>query len=145
MLHCQLCGYEFEPDTLTCHTGCPMGRHCNLVCCPHCGYHSIDESRSRAASWLRRLWPAPPKNGVPSEPRPRPSLLPLNHIPPGQVVEVEDVSNLSPERLARLSVFGLMPGERVEVLQHRPAPIIRLGQTELTLSEEILSQIWVRG
>ncbi|RME50561.1 MAG: ferrous iron transport protein A [Caldilineae bacterium] len=122
-----------------------MGRRCNLVCCPHCGYHIVDESRSRVANWLRRLWPAGHKPAPPPEPRPRPSLLPLNHIPPGRTVEVADVSGLSPERLARLSVFGLVPGERVEVLQHRPAPIIRLGQTELTLSQEILSQIRVRA
>jgi len=145
MIRCPLCGHEFQPDSLTCHTGCPMGRRCNLVCCPHCGYHIVDESRSRAANWLRRLWPAAGKKESLPEVRSRRSLLPLSHISPGQTVEVADVSDLSPERLARLSVFGLMPGEEVEVLQHRPAPIIWLGQTELTLSEEILSKIWVRG
>ena len=51
---------------------------------------------------------------------------------------------MPPSRLARLSAFGLVPGGHVQVLQRRPAPVIRIGETELALSEEILQQIWVR-
>ncbi len=51
---------------------------------------------------------------------------------------------MPPKRLVQLSIFGLTPGGLVEVLQRRPAPVIRIGETELALAEEILEQIWVR-
>ena len=145
-MRCQLCGYEFDAGTLACHTECPMGSRCSLICCPNCGYQVVDESKSRLASLLRRLWPSRRTESQPQQPR-RPhgkSVVPLTHIPVGMAVEVQSLENMPPSRLARLSAFGLVPGGHVEVLQRRPAPVIRIGETELALSEEILQQIWVR-
>lgn len=45
--------------------------------------------------------------------------------------------------LARLSAFGLVPGTHVEVVQRRPVPVLRVGETELAVSDEILDRIWV--
>ncbi len=35
---CPLCGRSFLFHRGACSRACPLGRHCNLVCCPHCGY-----------------------------------------------------------------------------------------------------------
>jgi Fe2+ transport system protein FeoA len=125
-----------------------MGSHCNLICCPNCGYQVVDESRSSIANFLRRLWPSAGEAG--KAPRERKKgfdgqpLVPLSHVPEGQVVEVGNTEEMPAGRLTKLSVFGLVPGGQVEVVQHHPTPVIRIGETELTLSEEILEQIWVR-
>ncbi len=143
MIHCQLCGFEFNPDQLTCHAGCPLHSHCNLICCPNCGYQVVDASRSRAAGWLRRWWkPAAPTQTV--QPLTPGSICPLVDLPLGAEAEIEAMDTLDPARLARLSVYGLCPGSRVCLLQRHPACVIRSGETELALSREILEQIQVR-
>jgi Fe2+ transport system protein FeoA len=128
-----------------------MGRHCSLICCPNCGYQVVDESKSIVAKVLHRLWPK--SGGRPAQPDQLPKIkseptgaptIPLNHVPAGRVVEVKYLAALSAQRLAQLSLLGLTLGTKLEVLQHRPVPIIRLGETELALSKEILGQIWVQ-
>jgi Fe2+ transport system protein FeoA len=125
-----------------------MGSRCNLICCPNCGYQVVDESKSWLAGLLRRLWP--PSNGGETPRRERRAertaepVVPLTHIPVGMEVEVRRLEGMPPTRMTRLSAFGLVPGGRVQVLQRHPAPVIRIGETELALSEEILEQIWVR-
>ena len=148
-MRCQLCSYEFDSTGMACHTECPMGSHCNLICCPNCGYQVVDQSKSSFAKLFRRWWPASAaeekpvrrerKYGQSGEP-----LVPLTHIPTGKKVEIGSTEGMPPARLTKLSVFGLIPGGQVEVLQRRPVPVIRIDETELTLSEEILEQIWVR-
>jgi Fe2+ transport system protein FeoA len=149
-MRCQLCGYKFDATTMACHNECPMGQHCTLICCPNCGYQVVDESKSVLAKVLQRLWPASIGKQAPWQPKKLKSepsgapIIPLNHIPAGRVVEVKYVEALSAQRLAQLSLLGLTPGARVEILQHRPTPIIRIGETELALANELLAQIWVQ-
>ncbi len=54
-MKCSLCGYEFDETDRSCHTGCPMSKNCNLICCPHCGYQTVDTSRSPTARLLEKL------------------------------------------------------------------------------------------
>jgi len=45
---CPLCGFEFTIDHMqenNC-SKCPLGKNCNLVCCPNCNYHFADESKT---------------------------------------------------------------------------------------------------
>lgn len=146
-MRCQLCGYEFEVTSLVCHTNCPLGSHCHLLCCPHCGYQVVDESKSKLANWIGRLLPA---RAQPENARSRSrrvleeKIVPLSHIPNGTQVEVRSLDEMPSNRLARLSVFGLIPGSLVTLLQRHPAPVVRIGETELALSADILDQIWVR-
>lgn len=146
-MRCRLCGYEFEPAALPCHSACPMSRHCQLICCPQCGYQMVDESKSRLASLLRWLWPLG-GNGAGRRHDARQEVdrphARLADVPVGREVEVLDLDTMPPSRQARLSVFGLAPGSRVRLLQRRPAPVIRIRETELALSQQILEQIRVR-
>jgi Fe2+ transport system protein FeoA len=147
-MRCQLCGYEYDATDMGCHTECPMGSRCNLICCPNCGYQVVDESKSMLAKFLHRLWPSSSDQKSPQYPRRLSqngiSVVPLTHIPVGWQVEVQRLGDMPSRRLTHLSIFGLTPGGIVEVLQHRPGPVIRIGETELALGKEILEQIWVR-
>lgn len=142
---CRLCGYEFDTTAMACHAGCPMDSRCNLICCPNCGYQVVDESKSRIANLLRRLWPSPRQSNERVKQNRESSVVPLTHVPTGKVVQVCRLTDMPSRRLTRLSAFGLVPGSQVEVLQRRPAPVVRVGETELALSEEILGQVWVRA
>lgn len=143
---CPLCSHTFTPSGLSCHSHCPLGSRCNILCCPNCGYRLIDESRSRSAGWLRRLLPGsrsePPADTV--RPMVVEGALPLTHIPVGMAVEVCAFENVGASQLSRFTSFGLTPGTRIEVVQRHPAPVLRIGETELALSREIVEQIWVQ-
>jgi Fe2+ transport system protein FeoA len=148
-MRCRLCGFEFDASGLACHTSCPLGSKCSIICCPNCGYQAVDESRSWTARMLSRLWKSTPEEeaALPFN-RGQIGLLscPLSQAPVGVEVEVERMQQEMPtSRQARLSVFGLVPGSRVRVLQHQPVPVLSIGETELSLSQDFLDQIWVRS
>lgn len=142
LVRCRLCGHEFDPAALACHAGCPLGPRCSLVCCPNCGYQVVDESRTLVARVLGRLMRTGDERNDPT-PRPQAGSVPLTHVPDQTDVEIASLRAMPASRSARLSAFGLSPGSRVRVVQRRPVPIIRIGETELAVSEEILDQIWV--
>jgi len=45
-MKCALCGLEFTRDDVRCAPACPLAGGWPVVCCPRCGYHMLDESRS---------------------------------------------------------------------------------------------------
>ncbi len=45
-IQCPLCGHSFEPSENDACRGCPLGLDCPLICCPACGYMTIDPSQS---------------------------------------------------------------------------------------------------
>jgi ferrous iron transport protein A len=143
---CPLCSHTFTPSGLACHSHCPLGSRCNLICCPQCGYQLIDETRSRTASWLRRLLPArsSAEDGVTVRPSAVNGALPLTHIPVGMKVEVCAFEHVGAEQLSRFTAFGLTPGTQIELVQRYPAPVLRIGETELAVSREIVEHIWVQ-
>lgn len=140
---CRLCGEEFVPSALACHAACPLGPKCSLICCPNCGYQIVDESSSSTARVLKKVLRI--RNGGSATPRERPEEggVPLTHVPVGREVEVRSLRGMVPGRSHRLSAFGLVPGSRVQLLQRKPAPVLRIGETELAVSDEILDEIWV--
>lgn len=142
-MRCRLCGHVFEASGLACHASCPLGSRCSLICCPNCGYQVVDESKSGLVRALRRLWPGA---GDPqTEPPPPPGdAVPLTHVAPMTPVEVVELAEMPASRASRLTAFGLTPGTVVSLIQRTPAPVVRIGETELALSEEICGQIHVR-
>ena len=138
-MRCRLCGHRFDPQALACHSSCPLGSRCSLICCPNCGYQVVDESRSLLARAVRRIWPDRRSRPAPA----RSPGVPLTHVPVALEVEVTSLRGMPAARLSRLTAFGLAPGTTVRVVQRRPVPVLRIGETELALSEEILEQIRV--
>ncbi len=41
---CPLCGKRFAPDDVKGCSGCLLSKHCDLICCPHCGYSYKEKS-----------------------------------------------------------------------------------------------------
>lgn len=54
-MKCALCGYEFDRGNLACYGKCPLAAGCHIICCPNCGYQTVDESRSGSVNLLLRL------------------------------------------------------------------------------------------
>lgn len=47
-IKCPLCGSEFSNDEMknaTC-SKCPFAKGCDLICCPHCNYQFVNESKT---------------------------------------------------------------------------------------------------
>ena len=68
-MKCALCGYEYDETDMDCHTGCPMGDGCSIICCPNCGFQVVDESKSKSVALVRRVqetishwWPLEVRN-----------------------------------------------------------------------------------
>lgn len=145
-VRCGLCGHRFDPGALACHAECPLGAHCTLICCPRCGYQVVDTGRTFLGRLLGRLLRSRPEPAPgPLGPRPaeRRETIPLSHVLPGREVEVVALRDLPGPRASRLAAFGIVPGSRIEVLQRRPTPVIRIGETEIALGPEVLERIEV--
>lgn len=141
-IQCPLCSFEFLPVGDACHTGCPLAGHCHMICCPNCGYQMVDATRSRLAGWVRKLWPQAAK--VERQPQGmRRQPLMLSQAPMRVNLVIESLEGLAPQIQARFSVLGLLPGAEVQLLQRRPAPIVRVGETELAIGLELLDKVQV--
>jgi Fe2+ transport system protein FeoA len=140
-IRCGLCGHRFDAAALTCHSGCPLGSHCNLICCPNCGYQVVDASRTRIGGLLGRILRREPTEPLPAPEREHRETIPLSHVLPGREVEIVTLTGMSAPRAARLGAFGVVPGSRIEVVQRRPTPVVRVGETEFALDIEILDGI----
>lgn len=137
-VRCGLCGHVFDPDGLACHAGCPLGPKCRLICCPNCGYEVPDEASSASARLIGRFR-RPARRLAPHGG----DSVPLSALREGATAEVRSLDGMPGPRSARLSAFGLVPGVTITLRQRRPVPVVRVGLTEIALSEEILEQILV--
>jgi DtxR family Mn-dependent transcriptional regulator len=70
--------------------------------------------------------------------------VPLHRLKPGQLAQVVELKSDSHARLARLGALGLMPGSWLVLLQCRPAVVLRVGETEISLDEAVAGEILVR-
>jgi Fe2+ transport system protein FeoA len=142
-MRCRLCGHVFDASALACHAGCPLGARCSLICCPNCGYQVVDESKSGLAKALAR-WFGRGEDADAPRLRPDDDGVPLTHVATGTQVEIHRFAQMPSGRASRLTAYGLTPGTAVAILQRRPVPVLRVGETEIALSEEILGQIVVK-
>jgi Fe2+ transport system protein FeoA len=141
-IHCPLCSFEFLPVGDACHTGCPLSGHCHMICCPNCGYQMVDAAQSKLARWLRKLWPARKAAPAQEQARVRQPLV-LSQAPMRTPLTIQALDGLPPAVEARFGVLGLLPGAEVQLLQRRPAPIVRVGETDLAIGLELLDHVRV--
>ena len=135
-LHCPLCGFEFEERDTPCARDCPLGRFCNLVCCPNCRYEFPEQPRS--IGWLHRLFHRSQPASAHRD------SVPLPELDEGDQSELVCLNCAHSSRRNALAVYGLVPGSRVILQQKRPAFVVRVGETELALEREIAEEILVR-
>ena len=147
LAHCSMCGMEFERTNAKCEHGCPITKHCNLVRCPSCGYEFPGEAQS--LSWLGRVFggrqgrrrrrrrgrEAVAENG---------DVVSLSDLGPGESAEMIRLACISSRQRNTLTVFGMTPGTEITLLQRRPTFVVRVGETELGLEEELAREIHVK-
>lgn len=165
VVHCPICGHRFDPGENEACGNCPLHQGCTIVCCPACGYSTIDPGRSklvqiaktlgrkngffpihlkRLFAWLKddlnlRL------NGRGDEKSPRQAPWFLSEVSPGGLVQVVGFSeNVSPNQRAHLQAYGLMPDHQVQVVQQSPVTIIQVAHTELALENELARDVQVK-
>lgn len=54
-LSCPLCGHRFNPQEHGSCEACVLQKDCIMVCCPACGYSTVDADRSKAVKWVSSL------------------------------------------------------------------------------------------
>lgn len=65
----------------------------------------------------------------------------LSELRPGQSGVVVSIESRSAARLDRLSLLGVTPGARVTLEQQRPAFVLRVGFTELSIERDVADEI----
>ena len=53
---CPMCGHRFDSSAHQACKTCPLNRDCQLVCCPVCGYETVDPEKSGLARLASRLF-----------------------------------------------------------------------------------------
>lgn len=54
---CAMCGHEFDPAGHQRCSSCPIQKGCQLVCCPECGYETINIHQSRLVQMIAKFFP----------------------------------------------------------------------------------------
>lgn len=135
-LQCPMCGGRFDRGNTPCHRGCPLGRWCELVCCPTCGHEFAPPPR-----WWQwwRHWHARRHHVHPTG-----AVCPLTDLTEGETTELVCVNSPNEHRRRSLAVYGLVPGCELTLQQKRPAYVIRIGETELALERALAVELLVR-
>jgi Fe2+ transport system protein FeoA len=138
-IQCPMCGQQYaSQDHLGCKS-CPINKDCSLVCCPACGYQTINARRSKFARIVQSLLPNGPER---DHAGPNQEGITLADVPAGCKARVQEfTADLPLDRCAYLQAYGLVPGYWVQVLQHSPVTIIRLDHLELALENDIARNI----
>lgn len=152
LITCSMCGHRFDPKEHIVCNGCPMQKGCQLVCCPACGYETVDVNRSilvrLTSGWGARLqkrmgWQ---KNPVHNAAQAGSSSLRLTNLSPGKKACVIGFApELSNERRLRLQAYGLVPGQSVHVVQHSPVTIVLIEHLELALETDLARSVLIEG
>lgn len=74
----------------------------------------------------------------------KPVVVRLSRLGVGERSRVAFMTPSFHKRFDRLVAFGLTPGTELLLHQRKPAYVVRLGETELALDEEIAEEVFVR-
>ena len=73
-----------------------------------------------------------------------PLITRLSRLEVGKQARVAFLTPSFHKRFDRLAAFGINPGAEINLHQRKPAFVVRLGETELALDQEIADEIYVR-
>jgi len=152
-LACPMCGFTYAPEAHASCNGCPIQKSCHMVCCPACGYQTIDPASSSVVrmaeagrSGWKRLRKRFRKSPVLNTSRDNQSSTDyvLSSVLPGHEVCVAGfTSSISAERKARLQAYGLVSGQVVRVLQHNPVTVVVIEHLELAMETDLARSVLV--
>lgn len=138
-IDCPLCGHHFVAHDHAGCSSCPMGASCATVCCPACGYSTIDVTRTSLAARLARLFQK--KSSTLEN-----AIMTLNDVAAGDHAQIAGFSDDLPNyQREHLQAYGLVEGRPVRVLQHSPATVVRIEHLELALEAELAGKVRVTG
>lgn len=164
---CPLCGHAYDPKKQVACQACPVNHGCELVCCPACGYQTVDPNQSgilrmaKFFSSLKRSKSSPKEAGKKSKAAPgvqfqlrhrgrrrkgekETTELTLADVLPGYEARVVSFSRgLPAEKRAHLLAYGLVPNYWVQVVQHIPVMVIQVAHTVLALEKELAAEVQV--
>jgi len=144
-----------------------------MICCPACGYETVDTSRSMAARFASNLFSRnSSKNNkkdrqqkekrkmaffglftphrTPAVSTPVSSGVRNTHnlaaVCPGEKAKVTGFSkSITPERRMQLQAYGINPGTWVTVSMHSPVTVLQIEHLEIALETEMARGIEVEG
>jgi Fe2+ transport system protein FeoA len=129
---CPLCGHRYPPQGHVGCPACPISAGCATLCCPACGYSTIDPSGSALLRLFRR------KTSLEN------NAMTLADIAPGGNARVAGFSNDLPfPQREHLQAYGLVEGRTVRVLLRSPATVVRIEHLELAMEAELAGKIRV--
>jgi Fe2+ transport system protein FeoA len=139
-----MCGAELEASRMSVCDSCPLhtlaaGCSLELVPCASCGYHALPEELTAAVAFPDATVDVPLACGAEDNV----ATQPLARLGAGNRARVAWVECGDEAINRRLLAYGLAPGARIEVLQRRPALILRIYETELALAPEVAEGIAV--
>lgn len=118
-----------------------MQSGCTLVCCPNCGYQTVNVGRSKFARLASLLLSTKSREKYPSE---RDNEDCLAEVPVGKKAKVIGFTADFPlDKRSYLQAYGLVPNYLVEILAHSPVTIVRLDNSELALENDLARGIIV--
>jgi DtxR family Mn-dependent transcriptional regulator len=74
----------------------------------------------------------------------KPLVLPLTELSPGEDGRIVFIAPKEHKRLDKLTSFGVVPGSVIKLHQKTPSFIIKIGETDLAIDEDIAKEIYVR-
>ncbi|MEF8832341.1 MAG: metal-dependent transcriptional regulator [Candidatus Thermoplasmatota archaeon] len=74
----------------------------------------------------------------------KPAVSTLTDVPIGEEVEIAYIHTQDHSRLHKLLSYDVGPGSRVELLQKNPVYVIKAGESEIAVEEEVLKNIFVK-
>jgi DtxR family Mn-dependent transcriptional regulator len=74
----------------------------------------------------------------------KPLVVPLRELTPGEEGRIVFIVPRVRSRLDRLSTLGVVPGAVVRLHQKHPTYVIRVGETDLAVEEDIARDIYVK-
>ncbi|MEF8874900.1 MAG: metal-dependent transcriptional regulator [Candidatus Thermoplasmatota archaeon] len=74
----------------------------------------------------------------------KPAVTSLTDVPVGEEAEIAYIHTQNHSRLHKLLSYDIGPGSRVELLQKKPVYVIKSGESEIAVEEEVLKNIFVK-
>jgi Fe2+ transport system protein FeoA len=70
-------------------------------------------------------------------------MVSIIELKPGDRARIGSLLSVNKGHLRKLTVFGILPGVEIEVLQISPTYVLRIEHTQLALDSEIAKNIFV--
>ena len=71
------------------------------------------------------------------------AVIPVSEVEIGEEVKVAYINTRSNSRMHKLSHFGIVPGTFISVHQRYPSFVVKCGNSQIALEEEIAKEIYV--